>query len=131
MEQYLRIFVSHQQDDWVLWLPLAEFEANNETSESTHCSPFFAVTATDPRMTFDEEIPIPTDSREIDADLVQAMLQQVHENLRTEMQRSQSIMEEGANRKRIPAPNMQAGTKVWLDASYIRTTRPSRQLVWK
>jgi hypothetical protein len=131
MEQYLRIFVSHQQDDWVLWLPLAEFAANNETSDSTHFCPFFAVTATDPRMTFDEEIPGPRDSREIDADLVQDMLQQVHENLRTEMQRSQSIMEEGAKRKRIPAPNMQVGTKVWLDARHIRTTRPSQQLDWK
>src|SRR5258706_13179529 len=25
IEAYLRVFVSHQQDDWVDWLPLAEF----------------------------------------------------------------------------------------------------------
>jgi hypothetical protein len=48
MEQYLRIFVSHPQDDWVQWLPLAEFAANDGVSESTKCSPFFAVTGTDP-----------------------------------------------------------------------------------
>ena len=35
MEQYLRVFVSHQQDDWVQWLPLAEFAANNGISETT------------------------------------------------------------------------------------------------
>jgi hypothetical protein len=29
MEQYLWVFVNHPQDDWVQWLPLAEFAANN------------------------------------------------------------------------------------------------------
>jgi transposase InsO family protein len=33
MEQCLRVFVNHQQDDWVQWLPLAEFAANNRVSE--------------------------------------------------------------------------------------------------
>jgi hypothetical protein len=47
------------------------------------------------------------------------------------MERSQDIMEDGANRKRLPAPQMQEGTKVWLDARHIRTTRPSRKLDWK
>src|SRR5258708_14175772 len=29
IEAYLRVFVSHQQDDWADWLPLAEFAYNN------------------------------------------------------------------------------------------------------
>ena len=33
MEQYIRVFVNHQQDCWVQWLPLAEFAANNGMSE--------------------------------------------------------------------------------------------------
>jgi len=33
MEQYLRVFVNHQQDDWVQWLLLAEFAENTGTSE--------------------------------------------------------------------------------------------------
>jgi hypothetical protein len=52
MEQYLRVFVTHQQDDWVQWLPLAEFAANNGLSESTKCTLFFAVQDMDPRMSF-------------------------------------------------------------------------------
>jgi len=47
------------------------------------------------------------------------------------MRRSQDIMEEGANRKRLPAPQLQQGTKAWLDARHVRTTRPSRKLEWK
>jgi len=38
MEQYLQVFVNHQQDYWVEWLPLAEFVANSGTSESTKCT---------------------------------------------------------------------------------------------
>ncbi len=29
IEAYLQVFVSHQQDDWADWLPLAEFMYNN------------------------------------------------------------------------------------------------------
>jgi hypothetical protein len=55
MEKYLRVFVNHQQDDWVQWLPLAEFAANNMTSESTKCTPLFAVQGVDTRMSFTGE----------------------------------------------------------------------------
>src|SRR5260221_5012975 len=30
IEAYLHVFVSHQQDDWADWLPLAEFTYNNK-----------------------------------------------------------------------------------------------------
>jgi len=47
------------------------------------------------------------------------------------MRQSQAVQEEGANQRRIPALNIQVGSKVWLDARNIRTTRPTRQLHWK
>jgi len=131
MEQYLRIFTSHQRDDWVQWLPLAEFAANNGTSETTKCSAFLAVTGADPRMNFEEVTEESRDSRVTDADRVQLRMHQIHEHLRVEMRRSQDIMEEGANKKRLPAPQIPEGTKVWLDARHIRTTRPSHKLDWK
>jgi hypothetical protein len=74
IEQYLRIFTSHEQDDWVQWLPLAEFAANTGTSETTKRSAFFAVTGVDPRMTFEEAAEELGDSRVIDADQVQAAM---------------------------------------------------------
>src|SRR5260221_10444897 len=36
IEAYLRVFVSHQQDDWADWLPLAEFAYNNKVHVATH-----------------------------------------------------------------------------------------------
>ena len=35
IEQYMRTFVSFRQNDWVEWLPLAEFSYNNRVHAST------------------------------------------------------------------------------------------------
>ena len=40
IEQYLRVFVNHRQDDWAEWLPLAEFCHNNRVQASTRQSRF-------------------------------------------------------------------------------------------
>jgi len=58
-------------------------------------------------------------------------MQQVHEHLRVELRQSQALQEEGANRGRIPALNIQVGSRVWFEARNIRTVRPSRKLDWK
>jgi len=47
------------------------------------------------------------------------------------MRQSQAVQEEGANHARIPAPNIQEGSQVWLDARHLQTRRPSRKLGWK
>ena len=125
MEQYLRVFDNHQQDDWVQWLRLAEFAANNGISESMKCTPFFAVQGVDRRMLFPGEPIQERDQQRLDADQVQASMQQVHEHLRVEMRRSQVLQQEGANRGRVPAPNIQVGSKVWLDARNVRITQPT------
>jgi len=71
------------------------------------------------------------DQRRWEADQVQAAMEQIHEHLRVEMKRSQAVQEEGANRGRIPGPNIQVGSQVWLDARHVPTTRPTRKLNWK
>ncbi len=42
LEQYLRIFISYQQDNWSDLLPLTEFTYNNTLNTSTGVSLFFA-----------------------------------------------------------------------------------------
>lgn len=56
MEQYLRAFVCWEQDDWVQWLPTAEFANNNAKNSTTSMSPFEANLGYSPRMSWDEEI---------------------------------------------------------------------------
>ena len=41
MKQYLHTYTFYQQNDWIKWLRFAEFAANNATSKTTQCSPFF------------------------------------------------------------------------------------------
>ena len=42
LEQYLRSYVNHQQDNWVQILPIAQFAYNSAMIEATKVSPFFA-----------------------------------------------------------------------------------------
>jgi transposase InsO family protein len=48
IEQYLRIFVNHHQNDWVEWLPITEFAYNNQVHSSTHQTPFQLDSGQDP-----------------------------------------------------------------------------------
>jgi hypothetical protein len=52
MEQYLWAHINYLQDDWVEWLPLAEFTMNNQASETMGLSPFFANKGFDPHCQF-------------------------------------------------------------------------------
>ena len=49
MEQYLGCFINYLQDDWAEWLPCAKSAANNQASETTSISPFFANYHYDPK----------------------------------------------------------------------------------
>ncbi|KAH0613238.1 uncharacterized protein H6S33_009618 [Morchella sextelata] len=106
MEQYLRSYVSYQQDDWTRWLPMAEFATNNHVSETTKISPFFANLGRNPRMTFG---PL--------------------EHGRTTAE--DQANEESANTSRTPAPHYRVGDKVFLSTRHVLTKRPSKKLDWK
>src|SRR5580692_11102380 len=51
--------MNYHQDDWVDWLPLAEFEANNAVSETTGVSPLFANYGFNPRLGVEPSAPCP------------------------------------------------------------------------
>ena len=40
LEQYLRMFIDHKQEQWPEWLGTAEFAYNNKAYSSTWMSPF-------------------------------------------------------------------------------------------
>lgn len=130
MEQYLRCFVSYQQDDWADWLPMAEFAANNAISDTTQTSPFFANYGFNPRFNTNQDQEQGSLKQE-EATLFAKSMNQLHDHLRAEMKRAQIIQADNADTHRIPAPNYQVGDEVWLSAKNIRTTRPTRKLDWK
>ena len=49
LEQYLRIYCNHRQDDWASLLSTAEFAYNNAAHESTKLSPFYVEYGWNPR----------------------------------------------------------------------------------
>ena len=53
LEQYLRMFIDHCQEQWLEWLGTAEFAYNNKVQTSTKVSPFKANSGQDPRMGFE------------------------------------------------------------------------------
>jgi transposase InsO family protein len=128
MEQYLRAHVSYLQDDWAAWLPLAEFAANNQASETTGTSPFFGLYGHDPRWQCDLTEPAANDPDDQRAHATAQTLAEIHEHLRLEMGRAQERQAASADRRRLPAPRFLPGDRVWLDARNIVTRRPSRKL---
>jgi len=52
LEQYLRMFINHRQEQWPEWLGMAEFVYNNKMHSSTKMLPFKANYGQDPRMGF-------------------------------------------------------------------------------
>ena len=135
MERYLRSFINYLQDDWIDWLPMAEFSANNTESSAIKTSPFFANCGFHPRMSFDFEPDLPADPirpRELiqreKAETMANKMKEIGEFLREEMTLAQAEMEEQAHHYRTPAPRYEVGDKVWLSTANIRTQRPSKKL---
>jgi len=53
LEQYLRMFIDHRQEQWPKWLGTVEFAYNNKVHSSTRTTPFKANYGQDPRMGFE------------------------------------------------------------------------------
>ena len=49
VEAYLRAFCSQRRDDWVKWLPIAEYALNARVHSSTGYSPFFLMYGYEPQ----------------------------------------------------------------------------------
>ena len=136
MEQYLRAFVSHFQDDWVKWLPGAEFAVNNNISESTGVTPFFANYGYHPRMGLEPPEPLTITSQrqrlQIEgADEFANHMEEIQQLLKEEILKAQATQERKANMHRTPAPDYKVGDLVYISAKDIKTTRPSKKLDYK
>ncbi|KAF8760325.1 hypothetical protein RHS01_01355 [Rhizoctonia solani] len=127
LEAYLRCYTSYQQDDWVDYLPLAEFAYNNRTSSSSQQSPFYANygfhPTFEPRINSDTTVPAAED--------LSARLSLIHDELRAELTHSQADAAQQFNRSVKPAPNFTIGDRVWLLRRNIKTTRPSDKLDYR
>jgi len=123
LEQYLRVYINYQQDNWVNLLPLAEFAYNNTSHSATMVTPFFANKGFNPKLEVSLE-PVVSDT----AHQVATDLKELHRYLRDQISRALKQYEVHSASRCIPIPPFNVGDTVWLDAWNIRTTCPSKKL---
>ena len=133
VEQYLRQFMSFHQNDWVDWLPLAEFAQNNQVSETTGTSPFFANYGFHPRLGVEPSNPCPpnlsiTQKRSFyKANTVAERFQRILDQLKALAAQSIARYEAAANTSREDSYRFAVGEKVWLKTEYLKTNRPMKK----
>ncbi|KAI0992022.1 hypothetical protein K3495_g16164, partial [Podosphaera aphanis] len=131
-------YCNYQQDDWVEWLPSAEFNANNAESETTKVTPFFANTAQHPRTAISplrkSRPPDASQYLRVQQNLATEFVNQMEELnnfLRENMKTAQAFYEKHSNRHRSPPTAYKVGDRVFINARNIKTKRPSKKLDWK
>jgi len=133
VEQYLRAFMSFHQDDWVDWLPLAEFAANNVVSETTNVSPFFANYGFHPRLGVEPSSPCPPNlstaqkAQFYRANVVANRFERILDLLKALAKQSQQRYEDNANAHREDAPKFRVGDQVYVDTRNMKTNRPMKK----
>src|SRR5260221_6214838 len=124
IEAYLQVFVSHRQDDWADWLPLAKFAYNNRVHSATCCTPFELDSGQHPQMGSE-----PTQSSTVEAadDFAQRM-SQMQDEAKAALKQLADDMAWYYYHWRSPTPAYEVGAKVWLNAQNYTTTCPTKKL---
>ncbi|CAJ0922321.1 unnamed protein product [Ranitomeya imitator] len=115
LETYLRCFVSADQDDWVSFLPLAEFALNNRASSATLVSPFFCNSGFHPRFSSGQVEPSDCPGVDTVVDRLQQIWTHVVDNLTLSQEKAQRF----ANRRRCVGPRLRVGDLVWLSSRHV------------
>src|SRR6202000_1401986 len=124
IEGYLRLYANYDQNNWSDLLPIAEFAYNNAQHSATQVSPFFANYGYNPRATLHLDVTVPDP---IAHDFSQD-LSALHQYCREQIKIAQAQYQLPADRRRQPAPTLNVGDRVWLNAKHITTKRPSKKL---
>jgi len=95
LEQYLRVFIDHRQEQWLDWLETAEFAYNNKIHTATKISPFKANYGQDPRMEFKGRR---KRKYEVAGKLVERM-KRIQEEVKAALGKAQEKMKKFVNRK--------------------------------
>ena len=123
IEQYLRLFVNERQDDWYEWLALAEFTYNNRIHSATHHTPFELDMGQHPHIGTEPR-------RETRVEAVDEYIKRMKaatEEAKSALRKAAEDMARFYDTHQREAPTYKAGDKVWLDATNITTTRPTKK----
>lgn len=129
LEQYLRIYCALEQDDWVQWLPLAEFAYNDSTHATTKMSPFQANTGLDPRRADWPDLGLGEGESPLGHEMAAKVIS-LQRICKQNIESANAYQKEYADKKRMPIP-FKIGDKVLLSNKNIKSQRPRKKLDWK
>ena len=124
LEAYLRHYVSYAQDNWVLYLPMAQLALNNQISATTGVSPFYANFGKHPNLFMEPRLQHPNADK---AMITSDALKKLHEQLRQKILSSQDGLR-NSRQKSKPDPQLKEGDKVYLLTKNLRSQRTTRKL---
>jgi hypothetical protein len=127
LEQYLRCSINYQQDDWTVYLSLAEFAYNNTLHASTQKTPFFSNYGYHPKL---DLLSSSTNSNPAAEGFVK-QLSELQTTLKLQLQSAQEAYKASADKFRNKAPAFKIGNKVWLLRRNIKTNRPCDKLDYR
>jgi len=107
LEQYLRMYVNHRQNNWSEWLTMAEFAFNNKVYTVTKMSPFQANYGRKPRIGFD----IRKKRKNVKAEEFAREMKKRNKEVRAVLVRSQKEMKKQVNRNRKETEEYRAGNR--------------------
>ena len=110
LEQYLRMFIDHCQEQWPEWLGTAEFAYNTKAHSGTKVSPFEANNSRSPRMGFE----LRKKGRFEGAERFAKRMEEVQGEAKAALTKVQEEMRRYADRKRGGAAEYKVGDLVLL-----------------
>jgi len=116
LEQYLRMFIDHRQEQWPEWLGTAEFAYNNKTHSSTKTSPFKANYRQDPRMGFEGR----KKGKYVGAEKFVKEMKEIQEEVKAVLRKAQADMKKYADRKRSDVKEYKVGDLVMLSTKDLK-----------
>jgi len=110
LEQYLRMYVNHRQNNWAEWLATAEFAFNNKMHTTTKTSPFQVNYGRELRMGFD----IRKKGKNEKAEEFVREMKERHEKARTALVKLQEEMKRQTDKSRKEAEEYKVGDRVLI-----------------
>ena len=124
LEQYLCIHCNYQQDDWLNWLPVAEFTYNNMESSATRTTPFFANKGYHPELpTYPNCLSTSHAAHQFATNLTD-----VHTRLCKNLSVTQQCTQLSTDSTQTPTPILNIGDKVFLHVEFICMMCPLQKL---
>jgi len=123
LEQYLRMFINHWQEQWPEWLGTAEFAYNNKVNTSTKVLPFKANSGRDLRMGFEMR----KQGKSEGAKEFMERMKGIQEEAQAALKKAQEEMKKQADRKRGEAEEYWVGDLVLLSTKDLKWQMEGRR----